>query len=128
MYLKTAQVAFWTLAGGNTCLYGNHLVSLCDTNCKLAKTDSKSVNQCSASCNVVVLLYAELYCTSILAKTYITLQSCDAYDAFPSHYCLNMCSAVDNYTHARTVDTRLFSSPPTKSLGTRLLRALTSFT
>ena len=28
--------------------------------------------------------------------------------------------AEDNYTHARTVDTRLFFSPPTKSLGMRL--------
>ena len=31
-----------------------------------------------------------------------------------------MCLAADNYAHAQTVDTRLFLSPPTKSLGTRL--------
>ena len=30
-------------------------------------------------------------------------------------------SVGDNYAHARTVDTRLFFSLPTKSLGTRLV-------
>ena len=39
---------------------------------------------------------------------------------FPSDYCLNMCSAVDNYVHVQTVYTRFFFSLPTKSLGTRL--------
>ena len=45
----------------------------------------------------------------------------DKYDVFPSHYCLNTCSAGDNYSHARTVNTRLFFSPPTKSMGMRLM-------
>ena len=46
------------------------------------------------------------------------------YYTFPSHFCLNTCSAGDNYAHARTVDTRLFLSSPTKSLGMRLLYLL----
>ena len=41
----------------------------------------------------------------------------DKYYAFPSPFRLNTCSAGDNYTHARTVDTRLIFSPPTKRLG-----------
>ena len=45
----------------------------------------------------------------------------DKYYAFPSHYFLNTCSAGDNYVHVQTVDTRLFFSPSTKSLGTRLV-------
>ena len=49
-----------------------------------------------------------------------TINHVDKYYAFPSHFCLNMCSAGNNYAHARTVDTRLFFSLPTKSLGTRL--------
>ena len=40
--------------------------------CNLAKTDSGS-GRCSASCSVVVSLYAERYFTSILVKTYVTL-------------------------------------------------------
>ena len=46
------------------------------------------------------------------------------YGEFPSHFCRNTCSAGDNYAHARTVDTRLFLSPPTKSLGTRLVLSM----
>ena len=51
----------------------------------------------------------------------------DKYYAFPSHFWLNTCSARDNYAHARTVDTRLFFSPPTKSLGTRLSSSVLCF-
>ena len=43
------------------------------------------------------------------------------YYVFPSHFCLNTCSAEDDYAHARTVDTRLFLFLPTKILGTRLV-------
>ena len=46
----------------------------------------------------------------MLAKIlYITLATnhVDKYYAFPSHFCLNTCSAGDNYAHARTVNTRL---------------------
>ena len=49
-----------------------------------------------------------------------TTNHVDKYYAFPTHFCLNTCSAGDNYVHAQTLDTRLFLSPPTKSLGTRL--------
>ena len=45
----------------------------------------------------------------------------DKYYVFPSHFCLNTCSARGNYPHAQTVDTRLFFSLPTKSLGMRLV-------
>ena len=48
----------------------------------------------------------------------------DNYYTFPSHFCLNTCSSGDNYVHARTVDTRLFFSLPTNSLGTRLVWGL----
>ena len=45
----------------------------------------------------------------------------NAYYMFPSHYCLNMCSAVDNYVHKQTVRIyQVLFSPPTKSLDTRL--------
>ena len=63
----------------------------------------------------------------MLAKIlYVTLATnhVDKYYAFPSHFCLNTCSAGDNYAHARTVNTRLFLSPPTKSLGMRLTKPL----
>ena len=39
----------------------------------------------------------------------------NVYYMFPSHYCLNMCSAVDNYVHERTVYTRLFFPKYTKT-------------
>ena len=70
---------------------------------------------------MVVSLFAALYCTGILDKfVRHTINHVDKYYAFPSHFWLNTCSARDNYAHAQTVDTRLFFSPPTKSLGTRL--------
>ena len=69
-----------------------------------------------------------LFCSSLhsTVQVYIvlvrhTINHVDEYYAFPSHFWLNMCSAGDNYAHAQTVDTRLFFSPPTKSLGTRLV-------
>ena len=70
---------------------------------------------------MAVSLFAARYYTGILAKFVShTFNHVDKYYAFPSHFCLNMCSAGDNYAHVQTVDTRLFFSPPTKSLGTRL--------
>ena len=67
-----------------------------------------------SSLHVTILVYLLKYLRH-------TTNHVDMYYAFPSHFCLNTCLAGDNYAHARTVDTRLFLSPPTKSLGTRLL-------
>ena len=50
-----------------------------------------------------------------------TINHMDKYYMFASHFGLNTCSAGDNYAHAQTVDTRLFFSLPTKSLGMRLV-------
>ena len=65
---------------------------------------------------MVVSLFAALYCTGILDKfVRHTINHVDKYYAFPSHFCLTMCSAGDNYAHARAVDTRLFSLRPLRA-------------
>ena len=75
---------------------------------------------------MVVSLFAALYCTGILDKfARHTTNHMDKYYALPSHFWLNRCSAGDNYAHAQTVDTRLFFSPPTKSLGMRQITHIT---
>ena len=75
---------------------------------------------------VSLSLHSTVVCTGKFVHH--TINHVDKYYAFSSHFCLNTCSARDNYAHARTVDTRLFFSPPTKSLGTRLgLKKLTDF-
>ena len=80
--------------------------------CKLARTDSES-GQCTTSCSVAVLQFAAQYYTSILAKMCVILSVTWMHIIIMSspHYCLNWCSAVDNYMHAHTVNIRLSFFP-----------------
>ena len=78
--------------------------------------DEKKANY--GSCSVAILLFAAHYNILVyMLNVHHTINDVDKYYSFPSHCCVNMCSAGDNYADAETVDTRPL---PTKSLGTRL--------
>ena len=99
---------------------GGNLSGMCRTQ---QVCQSSNLIGCVKRCCQGSGTYAHIAVYTILTNR--TNQSFDkyftiAYLCIPSHTSLNMCLAVDNYTHGQTVDTRLFYSPPTKSHPTRL--------
>ena len=67
--------------------------------------DEKKANY--GSCSVAILLFAAHYNILVyMLNVHHTINDVDKYYSFPSHCCVNMCSAGDNYADAGTVDTR----------------------
>ena len=65
---------------------------------------------------MVVSLFAACYCTSIFAKLLRhSINHVDKYTRIPLPFLPEHVSAGDNYAHARTVDTRLFSLRPPRA-------------